>query len=273
MKNALMIALALVMAADAGAQVEKFRYQPDKIPVGKVYHYAKTNLDGSDPEYISIWVEDKDRLQSFKLPPEGTQAGLVMAHMDWSIFSVDRIESWQVWPDKERKLGARLAYLGPEKAVEVEVIPTGKPAEKVAIPRLPWHIYNFDLASLNVSFRHLIDPTGSFVVGLADPSFQDEGPVFFYRGEATVSYVGEEKRNGVDCRKYRIDGPGLSNRGGFLWVNLKEEHVEDIEIDLPDNPSWKTFKFRLLGVDQMDRAGWEAFMKSRYSRKEPPAGR
>ncbi|HSK75402.1 MAG TPA: hypothetical protein VLQ45_03010 [Thermoanaerobaculia bacterium] len=272
MKNALIIALALVMASAAGAQVEKFRYQPDKIGIGKVYHYSKTNLDGSDPEYISIWVEDRDRLQSFKLPPEGRQAGLVMAHMDWSTFSADRIESWQTWPDQEPRLVAKLAYLRPEKAVEVEVIPTGKPAEKVAIPRLPWHIYNFDLASLNFAFRHLIDPTGSFVVGLADPSFKDEGPVFFYRGEATVSYVGEEKRNGADCRKYRIDGPGLSNRGGFLWVNRKEEHVEDIEIDLPDNPNWKTFKFRLLGMDQMDRAGWEAFMKSRYSRKESPAG-
>src|SRR5215213_5952832 len=134
MKNALIIALAFVMASGAGAQVEKFRYQPEKIAVGKVYHYAKTNLDGSDPEYISIWVEDRDRLQSFKLPPEGRQAGLVMAHMDWPTFSVDRIESWQVWPDKERKLVARLAYLGPEKAAEVEMVASGKPAEKVAIP-------------------------------------------------------------------------------------------------------------------------------------------
>lgn len=274
MKNRMLIlALAFALASGAEAQVEKFRYQPEKIPVGKVYHYSKTNLDGSDPEYISLWVEDRDRLQSFKLPPESRQGGLVMAHMDWSLFSVDRIESWQVWPDKEGTLVARLAYLGPEKAVEVDMVFTGKPAEKVAIPRLPWHIYNFDLASLNFTFRHLIDPTGSFVVGLADPSFKDEGPVFFYRGEATVSYVGEEERNGVPCRKYRIDGPGLSNRGGFLWVNKKEEHVEDIEIDLPDNPNWKTFKFRLLGTGQMDRAGWEAFMKSRYLKKEPPAGR
>lgn len=276
MKNAgVTIALALLMAACASAQVEKFRYQPEKIPVGKVYHYSKTNLDGSDPEYISTWVEDKDRIQSFKLPPEGRQGAQVMAHMDWAVFSADQVESWQVWAEGEgkRTLVARLAYLTPEKAVEVEVIPTGKPAEKVAVPSLPWHIYNFDLASLSFAFRHLADPTGSFVVGLADPTFKDEGPVFFYRGEATVSYVGEEERNGVTCRKYRIDGPGLSNRGGFLWVNRKEEHVEDIEIDLPDNPNWKSFKFRLLGTGQMDRAGWEAFMKSRYFKKEPPAGR
>lgn len=274
MKNRMLIlALAFGLASSAGAQVEKFRYQPEKIPVGKVYHYSKTNLDGSDPEYISTWVEDKDRIQSFKLPPEGRQGAQVMARMDWSTFSVDHIESWQVWPDRERALVARLKYLEAEKVVDVEMVVTGKPAEKVAVPQLPWHIYNFDLASLNFAFRHLIDPTGSFVIGLADPTFKDEGPAFFYRGEATVAYVGEEERNGKACRKYRIDGPGLSNRGGFLWVNKKEEHVEDIEIDLPDNPNWKTFKFRLLGTDRMDRAGWDAFMRSQYGKKEPPAGR
>lgn len=273
MKNTIWIlALALLTASGAAAQVEKFKYQPDKIPVGKVYHYSKTNLDGSEPEYISLWVEDKDRIRAFKLPPEGTQAAEVMAHLDWSTFSVDRIESWQTWPDKEPRLVARLAYLGAEKAVEVEILPTGKPAEKVVIPRLPWHVYTFDFASLNFSFRHLIDPTGSFVIGVADPSFKDEGPAFFYRGEATVAYVGDEARNGVDCRKYRIDGPGLANRGGFLWVNKKEEHFEDVEIDLPDNPKWKAFKFRLMGVERMDLAGWEAFMKGRYGKVKPPGG-
>ncbi|HEX6862300.1 MAG TPA: hypothetical protein VF414_05760, partial [Thermoanaerobaculia bacterium] len=76
-----------------------------------------------------------------------------------------------------------------------------------------------------------------------------------------VAYVGEETRNGVLCRKYRIDGLGLNHRGGFLWVNQAEGHVEDAEIDLPDNPAWQSFKFKLTGVETMDEAAWESFQK------------
>ena len=85
-----------------------------------------------------------------------------------------------------------------------------------------------------------------------------------YRGEVTIRYVGDEARNEAPCRKYRIDGPGLENRGGFIWVNKADEHVEDIEIDLPDNPNWQSFKFRLQRLEQMDQAAWEAFMSAQF---------
>lgn len=33
------------------------------------------------------------------------------------------------------------------------------------------------------------------------------------------------------------------------------------EIDLPDNPAWKSFKFKLTGVETKDEAAWESFQK------------
>lgn len=107
-------------------------------------------------------------------------------------------------------------------------------------------------------------PRDSFAVGIADPTFKETGPLFHYRGEARVTYAGEERRNGVACRRYRIDGRGLEGRGGWLWVNKRRGHVEDIEIDLPDTPEWQSFKFRLTRAERMTRARWEQFIKAQF---------
>ena len=250
--------LLLAGALPAFAQVEAFRYDASRVPVGKVYHYLKTNVDGTQPEHVSIRVAAPDRIESFKFHPGEEPAALVTADMDWSVFSVRRIESWHLTADGQRKLIATLEALDGGKRVRVEIPQLGKPAETIEIGRLPWHVYNFDLASLGFAFRHLVDPKGRFTIGIADPTFA-EGPAFLYRGEAEVVYVGEETRAGVLCRKYRIDGLGLLHRGGLLWVNQAEGHVEDMEIDLPDNPAWKSFKLKLTGVETMDQAAWESF--------------
>ncbi|MCI0415530.1 hypothetical protein L0222_22375 [bacterium] len=112
--------------------------------------------------------------------------------------------------------------------------------------------------------RHLKNPTEAFKVGIADPTFAEEGPGVKYRGEVNVEYVSEEKRNEKDCLKYRIDGAGLENRGGFLWVNKAEGHFEDVEIALPDNPNWSSFKFLLMKIEPMTADQWVKFRTDHF---------
>lgn len=259
----LILACALGVGAAAQTDAAKFRYDARKIEVGAVYHYLKTNVDGTKPEHVSIYVAAADRIESFKFHPKAERAALVIATMDWANFSAKRLESWQVFRD-EKKLFATLDYLPSERAVGVSILPLKRMDEKTAVRHLPFHVYNFDLASLNFAFRHLTDPRATLTVGLADPTFADDGPVFFYRGEAVIKYVGEEMRNKVACRKYSIDGAGLSNRGGFIWVNKRGGYFEDVEIDLPDNPEWRSFKFKLERTERMTREQWEAFMKAQF---------
>jgi hypothetical protein len=37
-----------------------------------------------------------------------------------------------------------------------------------------------------------------------------------------------------------------------------------MEIALPDNPDWTSFKFKLLKVEKMSRDEWEDFMKKQF---------
>ncbi len=257
-----LVAMCMV-ARTASAQVEKFQYRAERVQPGIVYHYVKTNIDGTHPEWISIYVPKKDQIVSFKFHPKDPPAALVTADMDWATFSVKRLESLHVLGDGSRKTMAVLDYNDKERAVFTALPGLNKPdPEKTPIAFLPFHIYNFDLASLNFAFRHLLQPDGSFKVGLADPTFKQDGPAFFYRGEVDVSYSGDEQRGGALCRKYRINGPGLENRGGFIWVHKAAGYVTDMEIDLPDNPDWQTFKFKLEKVERMTPDAWDAFMTS-----------
>jgi hypothetical protein len=261
---AMALCLAVVAHAMARSGVEEFRFQPKKIVLGTVYHYLKTNIDGTEPEYVSQYVASRERLEAFKFHTKGERAALVIADMDWSIFSARRLESWQVFAGGEKKLFATLNYFDAERTVEVSIPTMRKESEKTAIKHLPFHVYNFDLGSLNFAFRHLIKPRGSFVVGIADPTFKEQGPLFMYKGEVTIAYAGEESRQGVRCRKYSINGTGLENRGGSIWVNKSKGHIEDMEIALPDNPNWQSFKLRLTRIEQMSRDKWEAFIKAQF---------
>jgi hypothetical protein len=189
---------------------------------------------------------------------------LVIATMDWSTFSLRRLESWQVFAEGTKELFATMEYRPQQQTVEVSIPALGRTNESVTVPVVPFHVYNFDLASLNFVFRHLNNPRGRFTIGILDPSNQEQGPLMIYKGEVEVAYVGDEPRQGMTCRKYSIDGPGLENRGGTIWVNADGEYFEDVEIDLPDNPNWTSFKFRLIGAGQMSREVWEEFQRSQF---------
>ncbi len=89
--GALLAALSLLGAAAApvGSSLDRFRYQPSKIRVGEVAHYVKSNLDGTKPTRVSIFVVAPDRLEVAKVERETTDAAWVRAHFDWTLFTSD----------------------------------------------------------------------------------------------------------------------------------------------------------------------------------------
>lgn len=264
--QAILIGIFLfAIIARAQDETTKFRYSAKKnFAPQTVLHYVKTNIDGTKPEYVSQYIADANTMESFKFHPKGTRAGLVIAEMDWQNFSAKSLKSWQVFPTGERKLFGTLSFDGTTRKAEVSLPSIKKESEFVELKHFPVHLYNFDFGSLNFAFPHLSKQKKDFRIGVADPTFKQDGALVEYKGEVTVSYVGEEKRNNAETRKYKIDGAGLQNRGGFIWVNKKHGWIEDMEIQLPDNPDWTSFKFKLLKVEKMNRDEWEKFIAAQF---------
>ena len=242
-----------------------FRYRAGKgIPVGTVLHYVKTNIGGTHPEYVSQFIASAAAMESFKFHPQNPPAGFVIAKMDWQTFSAKSLTSWQIFSKDERKLFGTIIFDGKKRQAEVSIPAVKNETESFVIKQFPVHLYNFDFGSLNFAFPYLVKPKTDFVIGVADPTFQDKGALVEYKGEVTISYQAGEKRNNVSTRKYRVDGAGLKDRGGFIWISKKHGWVEDMEIALPDNPEWTSFKFKLLRVEKMNRVEWNNFMETQF---------
>ncbi len=254
------IALLAVAGAAAPAptlaQIAAFRYRPDASPVGQVFVYDKSNLDGSQASQVAVYVASPDRLESFKWHPGASTGTLVAADLDWSRFSVRRFESWRV-RSGERTSVATLEAL-PDGRYHFAL---GTVRDTVRIDQAPWHSYDFDLASLGATFPHLVEPGRPFSVGIADATESAGGFTFRAKGPVTIAFLNEESWAGRPARRYRIDGPGLEHRGGHLWVAHPAGYLLGYEIDLPDEPDMTSGRLALARVERMTPDEWAAFQR------------
>lgn len=251
---------ALLAAAPRPAvpsSLRQFHYRPQAIRVGEVAHYVKSNLDGSKPARVSIFVVAPELLEVAKVEKGVNDAAWVRAHFDWRLFTADRLDAAVIKLDGSVEERAQLDLDRGAGLVRVSV---GGRTGSAAWGQLPFHLYNFDLTSLNFAWRHLDDPKSPFTIGILDPTFKMEGDVVLYRGAARVVYRREETLHGKTCRLYSIKGPGIGGVEGSIWADPKGGWLEKIEIPFPDNPDWTSFKLELEGTETMTPESWKKFI-------------
>jgi hypothetical protein len=262
------ILAALILAVPIGAaagppdtavssSLDRFRLDPTRIVVGEVAHYVKSNLDGSKPTRVSIFVTGLDTLEVAKVEQGVIDAAWVRAHFDWTLFTADRLQAGVINLDgsvEER------ATFGVDREKGVVTVTVGDRKGSAAWKQLPFHVYNFDFTSLNFAWRMLADPKAAFSIGIVDPTFQAEGNPIFYRGAARIEYQRDESLHRKTCRLYRISGPGIGGKTGSIWEDPKSRWLEKVAIPFPDNPDWKSFRLELQKVETMTPAAWKAFV-------------
>jgi hypothetical protein len=256
----------LAFAQHPTSSIIAFRYQPERIKVGTVYHYTKSNLDGSKPSTVSIFISGPDRLEVYKAEENVIDAADVVAKMDWTLFSAVELDSGHFLKNGTREPVARMEISKTDNTLNVH---WKDQDDSVAIGHYPVHIFNFEFISFNYTLRHLRDPEKPFEIGVADPVFEGEG-LITYKGKAEVQYVGDDTCHQVVCRKYRISGKPFGDKEGFIWVNKKDGHAELIEIPVADNPDWNSFKFELKKIEQMSPDQCLTYKKNNIGRKPFP---
>jgi hypothetical protein len=254
--------------SESTSSIDQFTCRPELIKTGTVYHYIKSNIDGSYPARIVIYIRDRDHLEVLKFEEHGMDAAYVKAHIDWEIFSADWIESWILSSDGTRRPQASLSSSYEE---EIFTISWQDRRDTVRVEHYPVHIYNFDLISLNYILRHWNHPNEEVRIGILQPNFDpDPDAMMKYEGTVAIRYMGDEAHHAQLCRKYTIGGEGLKGHYGVMWVNIENGIIEDIEIPFADNPDWNDFKFKLVSSGQMDFPQWEEFMEAEVKKLKSP---
>jgi hypothetical protein len=110
---------------------------------------------------------------------------------------------------------------------------------------------------------HLRDPEAELVFGRADFLQEDGNLRFAETGPVFLRYERRERRGETECRRYRIGGPGLSDTTGTLWADAALGHIVEFELPIADEPGFVDGRLRLLEVQKMTPAQWEAFKRSR----------
>jgi hypothetical protein len=254
-----LIAFAVLMATvlyspSAAAQISALEFQPPKVPVGKVFHLVKSQLDGAHEARISYYVAAADRVEALKWDQGGDEATLVVAQLDWSRFSVRAFRVSHL---------ARGANPEPRASLDVDadgVLTMSLNPSPVKLTHFPWQSFDFDFTGLTLVMPHLRDPESGFRFWRTDFVYADP-PSVAELGEVTLTFTGKEKHLGKRTRRYSIGGPGLAGMEGTWWADAKTGLLVEFEIPVGDEPGYDSVRIRLEAVGPMSDAAWEDFKR------------
>ena len=229
---------------------------PDKYTV---YEYKKSNWDGTHASTIFLYVADTNRLESFKWAEGDEVATRVTAIIDWNIFSVKQFENHRLSKGKDPELIAVLKMSG-DKKINIEV---GPMRDSLLLTGLPWQSYDFDFAGLGFTWRALKDKKSPFWFHIADAGLVNGNMAFINKGRVEVNFIGFESLHGNNCLKYEVNGAGLENKGGHIWINPATFMIEQYKIALPDEPGFENGMLQLMKTHTMTPELWQRFVKQK----------
>lgn len=255
MKVKSFIILFLLIGQVLYSQLNKFD-APEKIDdKGIVYEFRKSNWDGTHASSIFLYIADNNKLESFKYLKGTDEATLVTAIIDWNTFSVIKFQNHKLTTSKEPQLIATL-FSSSNKTIQVRV---GDMSDSLNIEGLPWQSYDFDFAGLSFIWRAIKDKKRSFSFHIADADLLNGKMAFVNKGLVTVNFTGLEKIHNKDCYKYFVNGEGLENKGGFIWIDPTSWMIEKYMIALPDEPGFANGMLELKDKTKMTQKEWENF--------------
>ena len=251
--SALLLALLLMCAQPACAQLEAYRFDAARVPAGRVFHYLKSQRDGSHEARISVYMASVDHIEALKWDQGGDEATLIIGVMDWSRFSINHFQGWHL---------ARGAT--PQARVTLDVVDDrlsmSLMSEPLRIAHWPWHSYDFDFTSLNLTLPHLVAPQGTLVFWRTDFVYADP-PRVAELGELTLRFEKRERRQGRSVRRYSLGGAGLQDATGTWWSDAREGWLVEFELPIGDEPGYRDVRMTLDSTRKISAAEWESFKR------------
>ena len=222
--------------------------------IHKVFIYEKSNWDGSNKGMIADYYSSADQIESFKWHEGNNHATLVKAKMDLKTNTVVLFEAYGVDHEGNENLRATLEVQEDHTAD----IRFGDQHQVFDSVPENWHSYDFDFASLGHAFPSFGKAKSiSFQILDVDPN--GSGPEFKDFGKVEMTFLQKEEKWSRKVLKYRIDGPGLDNRGGLIWFDKSGKFLVGFKIEKPDERGYESNKLVLKEVLEKMPEEWAEF--------------
>jgi hypothetical protein len=233
--------------------------------VGTIYHYERTNQDGSFPEQVSVFYAAKDKVEVYKAREKCTDAAFVRAKLDPESGVAASITGARLLPDAQHFDFAYLTYNETAKELSIRVeLPNMPVIEKsTQVEHSPWHLYDFDFASLTIARQFADNPKADFEFGLplllADPSLEEP---LTYVGTVKATYDAEYA---ALSHRFSLSFVGDEGEIGQLIFNPMFGYLELAELNIPNHLGYEDFKLDLLSTQKGGEKGWANFLTNHFA--------
>ncbi|EGF89697.1 hypothetical protein ABI_41200 [Asticcacaulis biprosthecium C19] len=235
-------------------------------PVGRIYDYTRSNRDGSLPEHIVVYRKSVTEVAVFKAIDPCTTAAYVTSVLDPQTLEATTLYAGKLNRDGTQRVFGRMDLDPATRVITAKIdLPDAQLSDTATAPDAPWHLYDYDLATLTVTLPHLTDPKADFSIGMALVVTDDMSDFLTYMGRTDVRYVGEETRKGQATRRYDVGGLAFGNKGGPLWLDAKNGHIVDAEFGIPNHAEYADFKLKLNRVSDGGEAEWNSLLRAHYT--------
>jgi len=236
----------------------------DRDFVGRLYHYVRSNQDGSRAEQIDVYRASETRIEVMKTTGQCRQAALVIAEINFENWSADTITGGALLPGGEVMEFAFLVRNPATGDLHVEVnLPDQSLAFDINIPATPWHLYDFDLANLTAMTPYLANPEVGFILhfGLmwADPSHPE--PVSYMGAQ---SFTPTLENSDETAAHLRMVSSGEALGDGYLVLDAADGYIIEAAFEVPNHPGYADFQLRLTGIEEIDADGWQQHLVAQF---------
>ncbi len=222
---------------------------------GWAFHYLKTDRKDHFPCQEWIYYPSKDRSESFKIYKFSwiqRATDLVCADYSFKSFMPKVTKAYLITKDGKRRLNAVTDY----SRYKMDITVNAK-TQTTNLGSIPVYFYNFDWADLISMVPYLKKKHTNFCAGFVSLNNTMKVP---YQGITKYNYMGQQVQNGTLCDVFDVIVYNLEDKEGKIFINSKNYDVVEINMELPDNPCFDSFKFTLLDKQQFTLEEWNKFI-------------
>lgn len=251
------LAFALLALAPAAAN-------PDHV--GRIYSYVRSNGDGSEAERVYVYRATRTRIEVAKMRTRCRNAAFVTAELDLARGEATRLVAGRLLPDAGHEDFGQLTYDRTAGRVDAVVtLPQGEFRDSVAVPDRPWHLYDYDLASLTITAQYRPDRRADFSFGLPLVLVGADMTDFLtYLGRADARFVRAERHRGRRAHRFEVGGPAFGTRGGPIWFDAAQGHIIEARWGIPNHAEYRDFQLRLRGVSDGGARAWRRLLTRHF---------
>jgi hypothetical protein len=239
-------ALAAALAASCATAA------PAPNAVGRLYHYVRSNQDGTLPEQIYLYRASSTQVEVGKIVSRCANAAFVTADLDLERRQGVRFVGGRIAEDGAQAPFAYLDYDAQTRSLHARVEQAGID-QRLTIAGEPYILYDFDLSDLNALSAGRAPPRADFrfAVSLIWPVEGAEN-VFRDLGWANARFAAAETHLDRDALRFELTG-GLN---GQLWLDAREGHVLEARFAEPNHTEYADFRLVLQSIEDDGQASW-----------------